>query len=126
MTKSGGLFDFNRDGKVSFGEQVLGMAAIMGVLSELENKKMQVELSARQDVFDDFDEIDHDEQDVFNIFDEIERDELELRLEELRDQRDELDFEEPDDLDSEAYDEWEDRCEEIDEQIEELEELLEG
>lgn len=32
MKKNGGLFDFNHDGEVSFGEQALGMAAILGIL----------------------------------------------------------------------------------------------
>lgn len=37
---------------------------------------------------------------------------------------DELDDQEPDDCLSDAYDEWEERCEELDSRIEELEELL--
>lgn len=109
MKKSGGLFDFNHDGEVSFGEQALGMAAILGMLSELESEKVKVEFSVEEDDFD-----------------EMDREELEARLEELREKRDELDNEEPDDIDSEAYDDWEERCEEIDEKIEELEEVLEG
>lgn len=109
MKKNGGLFDFNHDGEVSFGERAMGMAAILGMLSELESEKVKVEFSVEEDDFD-----------------EMNRDELETRLEELREKRDELDDEEPDDIDSEAYDEWEERCEEIDEKIEELEEILEG
>ena len=53
-------------------------------------------------------------------------DELEERLDELRAQRDTLECEEPDDLDSEAYEEWEEQCEQLDEKIEEIEDLLEG
>ncbi len=108
MKKSGGLFDFNHDGEVSFGEHALGMTAILGMLSELENEKLSVEFSVEEDDFD-----------------EMDREELETRLEELRDKRDELDDEEPDDIDSEAYDEWEERCDELDAKIEEIEELLE-
>ena len=37
-----------------------------------------------------------------------------------------LECEEPDDLDSEAYEEWEEQCEQLDERIEEIEDLLEG
>lgn len=53
-------------------------------------------------------------------------DELEERLDDLRTQRDTLECEEPDDLDSEAYEEWEEQCEQLDEKIEEIEDLLEG
>ena len=48
------------------------------------------------------------------------------RLDELRTQRDTLECEEPDDLDSEACEEWEEQCEQLDEKIEEIEDLLEG
>ena len=33
---------------------------------------------------------------------------------------------EDEDLDSEAYEEWEEQCEQLDEKIEEIEDLLEG
>lgn len=108
MKKSGGLFDFDRDGRVSIGEEAVGLAALLGALSELESDKVQFEF----EMDDDFEELNHAER--------------EARLEELRCRRDELDAEEPDDLESESYDEWEERCEELEDKIEELEELLNG
>lgn len=109
MKKSGGLFDFDRDGRVSIGEEVLGLAALLGALSELESDKVRFEF-----------EVEDDDPEALNCA------EREARLEELRRRRDELDAEEPDDLESESYDEWEERCEELEDKIEELEELLNG
>lgn len=109
MKKSGGLLDFDRDGRVSIGEEALGLAALLGALSELESDKVQFEF-----------ELEDDDPE------ELDRAEREARLEELCRRRDELDAEEPDDLESEGYDAWEERCEELEEKIEELEELLNG
>ena len=100
----GSLFDFNGDGELSGGEKAFGFAAMMGALSALEDAEVSVSCS-----FDDED------------LDDMDRDELEAKLEELRD---ELDDQEPDDCLSDAYDAWEERCEELDSRIEELEELL--
>lgn len=109
MKKSGGLFDFDCDGRVSIGEEALGLAALLGALSELESDRVRFEFELEDD---DFEELDCAGQ--------------EARLRELRRRRDELDVEEPDDLESESYDAWEERCEELEEKIEELEELLNG
>ena len=103
----GSLFDFNGDGELSTGEKAFGFAAIMGALSALEEAEVSVSCSFDED---DLDDMDHDE--------------LESKLEELRVERDELDDQEPDDCLSDAYDAWEERCEELDRRIEELEELL--
>lgn len=103
----GSLFDFNGDGELSTGEKAFGFAAMMSALSALEDAEVSVSCS-----FDDED------------LDDMDRDELEAKLEELRDERDELDDQEPDDCLSDAYDEWEERCDELDSRIEELEELL--
>ena len=103
----GSLFDFNGDGELSTGEKAFGFAAMMGALSALEEAEVSVSCSFDED---DLDDMDHDE--------------LESKLEELRVERDELDDQEPDDCLSDAYDEWEERCEELDSRIEELEELL--
>ena len=103
----GSLFDFNGDGEVSGGEKAFGFAAMMGALSALEDAEVSVSCSFDED---DLDDMDHDE--------------LESKLEELRIERDELDDQEPDDCLSDAYDAWEERCEELDRRIEELEELL--
>ena len=103
----GSLFDFNGDGELSGGEKTIGFAAMMGALSALENAEVSMSC-----YFDDED------------LDDMDRDELEAKLEELRDERDELDDQEPDDCLSDAYDAWEERCEELDSRIEELEELL--
>ena len=103
----GSLFDFNGDGELSGGEKAFGFAAMMGALSALEEAEVSVSCSFDED---DLDDMDHDE--------------LESKLEELRVERDELDDQEPDDCLSDAYDAWEERCEELDRRIEELEELL--
>ena len=103
----GSLFDFNGDGELSGGEKAFGFAAMMGALSALEDAEISVSCSFDED---DLDDMDHDE--------------LESKLEELRVERDELDDQEPDDCLSDAYDAWEERCEELDSRIEELEELL--
>ena len=103
----GSLFDFNGDGELSTGEKAFGLAAMMGALSALEEAEVSVSCSFDED---DLDDMDHDE--------------LESKLEELRVERDELDDQEPDDCLSDAYDEWEERCDELDSRIEELEELL--
>ena len=103
----GSLFDFNGDGELSTGEKAFGFAAMMGALSALEEAEVSVSCSFDED---DLDDMDHDE--------------LESKLEELRIERDELDDQEPDDCLSDAYDAWEERCEELDRRIEELEELL--
>ena len=103
----GSLFDFNGDGELSGGEKAFGFAAMMGALSALEEAEVSVSCSFDED---DLDDMDHDE--------------LESKLEELRVERDELDDEEPDDCLSDAYDAWEERCEELDRRIEELEELF--
>ena len=103
----GSLFDFNGDGELSTGEKAFGFAAMMGALSALEEAEVSVNCS-----FDDED------------LDDMDRDELESKLEELRVERDGLDNQEPDDCLSDAYDAWEERCEELDSRIEELEELL--
>ena len=103
----GSLFDFNGDGELSSGEKAFGFAAMMSALSALEDAEVSVSCS-----FDDED------------LDDMDHDELESKLEELRVERDELDDQEPDDCLSDAYDAWEERCEELDRRIEELEELL--
>ena len=97
------LFDFNHDGEVSDLERIMGLAA---VLSET---NPDVEISVTVDEDENYESMTHDE--------------LEDRL---RTQRDTLECEEPDDLDSEAYEEWEEQCEQLDEKIEEIEDLLEG
>lgn len=104
--KSGGLFDFNRDGEVSFGEKAFGIAALLALAAELESEKVKIEISTEEDELD-----------------RMERAELEARLEKLRDRRCALDDEEPDDPDSDAYDAWEERCEALDDQLDELEAL---
>ena len=96
------LFDFNHDGEVSDLERIIGLAA---VLSET-NPDVEISVTVGED--EDYESMTHDE--------------LEDRLDKLRAQRDTLECEEPDDLDSEAYEEWE----QLDEKIEEIEDLLEG
>lgn len=103
------IFDFNRDGEVSSSEQAFGLGAILAALSETE-AEVKITIKASTGGDEDYESMD--------------RDELEAKLEELCDERDELDDQEPDDCLSDAYDEWEERCEYLDEKIEEIEELL--
>ena len=84
------LFDFNHDGEVSDLERIIGLAA---VLSET-NPDVEISVNVGED--EDYESMTHDE--------------LEERLDELRAQRGTLECEEPDDLDSEAYEEWEEQC----------------
>lgn len=100
------LFDFNHDGEVSDLERIMGLAA---VLSET-NPNVEISVTVGED--DDYESMTHEE--------------LEECLDELRAQRDSLECDEPDDLDSEAYEEWEGQCEQLNEKIEEIEDLLEG
>ena len=95
------LFDFNHDGEVSDLERIMGLAAVLAETNP------DVEISVTVDEDENYESMTHDE--------------LEDRLE-----RDTLECEEPDDLDSEAYEEWEEQCEQLDEKIEEIEDLLEG
>ena len=76
------LFDFNHDGEVSDLERIIGLAA---VLSET-NPDVEISVNVGED--EDYESMTHDE--------------LEERLDELRAQRDTLECEEPDDLDSEV------------------------
>ena len=76
------LFDFNHDGEVSDLERIIGLAA---VLSET-NPDVEISVTVGED--EDYESMTHDE--------------LEERLDELRTQRDTIECEEPDDLDSEA------------------------
>lgn len=87
-------------------ERTIGLAA---VLSET-NPDVEISVTVGED--EDYESMTHDE--------------LEERLDELRIQRDTLECEEPDDLGSEVYEEWEEQCEQLDERIEEIEDLLEG
>lgn len=103
------ISDFNRDGEVSSSEQAFGLDSILAALSETE-AEVKITIKASTDGDEDYESMD--------------RDELEAKLEELCDERDELDDQEPDDCLSDAYDEWEERCEYLDEKIEEIEELL--
>ena len=99
------LFDFNHDGEVSDLERTWD-------LLHLSETNPDVEISVTVDEDENYESMTHDE--------------LEERLDDLRTQRDTLECEEPDDLDSEAYEEWEEQCEQLDEKIEEIEDLLEG
>lgn len=107
----GNLFDFNRDGKTSFTEQMVGLGLAAGLLGLLEKEdRRQRELAI---------DIEIDEE---NALDEEE--ELYERLDALRDELSDLEWEEPDDISSEEYDEWDEKRQELEEEIEKLEEKL--
>ena len=79
--------------------EVSDLERIMGLAAVLSEANPDVEISVTVDEDEDYD---------------------------LRTQRDTLECEEPDDLDSEAYEEWEEQSKQLDEKIEEIEDLLEG
>ena len=104
----GNLFDFNRDGKTSFTEQMVGLGLAAGLLGLLEEEdRRQRELA-----------ID------IEIEEENEEEALYERLDELRDELFDLEWEEPDDISSEEYDEWDEKRQKLEEEIEKLEEKL--
>lgn len=80
--------DFNRDGEVSSSEQAFGLGSILAALSETEAEvKITIKASTGSD--EDYESMDLDE--------------LESLLEELQEQREDLDDEEPGDPCSDAY-----------------------
>ena len=104
----GNLFDFNRDGKTSFTEQMVGLGLAAGLLGLLEEEdRRQRELA-----------ID------IEIEEENEEEALYERLDELRDELFDLEWEEPDDISSEEYDEWDEKRQALETEIEKLEEKL--
>lgn len=107
----GNLFDFNRDGKTSFAEQMVGLGLAAGLLGLLEEEdRRQRELAIDIEIEGE------------NALDAEEA--LYERLDELRDELSDLEWEEPDDISSEEYDEWDEKRQVLEEEIEELEEKL--
>lgn len=106
----GNLFDFNRDGKTSFAEQMVGLGLAAGLLGLLEEEdRRQRELV----------DIEIEEENALDA-----EEALYERLDELRDELSDLEWEEPDDISSEEYDEWDEKRQVLEEEIEELEEKL--
>ena len=109
------LFDFNGDGKCSFGEQLLGFGLMRAIMEETAQEE-----EANQLVQDFEVEFETDRG--------LEISEGENRLEQLRDQLSELEDEmidleirEPEDMDSPAYLQWEELRDGLQEQIDDLE-----
>ena len=111
MGRFGNLFDFNRDGKTSFTEQMVGLGLAAGLLGLLEEEnRRQRELAIGIDI---------DEENALDA-----EEALYERLDELRDELSDLEWEEPDDISSEEYDEWDEKRQELEKEIEKLEEKL--
>lgn len=72
------IFDFNRDGEVSSSEQAFGLGAILAALSETE-AEVKITIKASTGGDEDYESMD--------------RDELESLLEELQEQREDLEDE---------------------------------
>ena len=107
----GNLFDFNRDGKTSFTEQMVGFGLAAGLLGLLEEEdRRQRELAI---------DIEIEEENALDA-----EEELYERLDELRDELSDLEWEEPDDISSEEYDEWDEKRQALEKEIEKLEEKL--
>ena len=107
----GNLFDFNRDGKTSFTEQMVGLGLAAGLLGLLEEEdRRQRELAI---------DIEIEEENALDA-----EEELYERLDELRDELSDLEWEEPDNISSEEYDEWDEKRQKLEEEIEKLEEKL--
>lgn len=107
MKLFGSLFDFNGDGKTDGAEWMLGMHLMEGDREERSSRagergiEIEIEIGG-EDADDD----------------------LRERLECLREEQDDWEAQEPDDLLSEAYDAWEERHEQLEAAIEELEAQL--
>lgn len=107
----GNLFDFNRDGKTSFTEQMVGLGLATGLLGLLkEEDRCQREIAK---------DIEINEEKALEA--EVE---LYERLDELRDELSDLEWEEPEDISSEEYDEWDEKRQALEEKIKILEEKL--
>jgi chromosome segregation ATPase len=102
-----GLFDFNRDGHTSFGEELFGLGMIGAVLAAAQEEDELSRVSA--------------EQDALNTDIEEQIDELYDRRSGLEDKLSDLQDREPCNPDSEAHDRWEERCDAIEDQISDLE-----
>lgn len=103
----GNVFDFDHDGEVSTSDPDFEIGAILNALAETEaDVKITISIGKDED------------------YESMDRDELESVLAQMHEQREELANEEPEDISSDEYDEWEECCEEIDEKIEEIEALL--
>lgn len=101
-----GLFDFNRDGHTSFGEELFGFGLIGAVLAATEDVERSSATAAQEalntNIEEQIEEL-HDRQS-----------DLEAKLSDLQDR-------EPRNPDSEAHDRWEERCDAIEDQISDLE-----
>lgn len=107
----GNLFDFNRDGKTSFTEQMVGLglaAGMLGLLEEEDHRQRELAI-----------DIEIEEENALDA-----EEELYERLDELRDELSDLEWEEPDNISSEEYDEWDEKRQKLEEEIEKLEEKL--
>lgn len=107
----GGLLDFNGDGRTDFAEEALELSMLAALCEEKEEEedsslKISIEIALGDGNSDAADE------------------EAETRLELLRDALSSLELEEPEDVFSDEYDDWEEEKLELEEQIEELEERL--
>lgn len=108
-----GLFDFNRDGKTDFGEDLFGFGMLGLILGAAEEERQQKLADADNEIREQIEELENQKSDV------------EDRLSDLQDR-------EPDDPSSHAYERWEEKCEvledlisDIDEKIMDFEETLE-
>ena len=107
----GNLFDFNRDGKTSFTEQMVGLglaAGMLGLLEEEDHRQRELAI-----------DIEIEEENALDA-----EEELYERLDELRDELSDLEWEEPDNISREVYYEWDEKRQKLEEEIEKLEEKL--
>jgi chromosome segregation ATPase len=102
----GKLFDFNGDGKRSFGEGLLGLGLVSTVLAAAQRQD-----AARQAA-------DEELRRISQVHDRLE--DLEAQRSALQDQLDKWADREPENLDSAAYRRWEAAGEKLQEQIDTL------
>lgn len=128
----GNLFDFNKDGRTSMGEELAGLSA----LGALAGAAMAVDEAAAQD--EDMRRIEELVEEINSMAEEtgisvdvelegaedMTLEELEKKRDEYQDLLDELEANEPEDDSSDAYELWEDKRSALEERIGELEDLI--
>ena len=106
MSLFGKLFDFNRDGQAEFGEELFGIGLIGALTATSEEEAAQTRAAQAEE------EMNEDTQDEIDAL-QLKRDGLAEKLETLQ-------TKEPENPFGTAYDRWEERCYDLESEIEDL------